>query len=329
MDIGDVGVTGSLDDPVESQNNGSETQTLNETKFDDERSISGQHGSKAEVADTTDIIEQSATVVEDSSLSGECPDVVNSDQKNPAQVEEILKEELGEVPAAQDSGEDVGKEEDLDNEEVAEANLNEPAENVDTEVAEANLNEPAEAENIDTTPTEVAAEESQPNLSLPTNVQMVQAKTEDGGIKTVPKYEKGMKVLYKNSSGIIEGCIIMDVHLDDMLEPYYTIKLEDGREKQTDNAHIMLKPQDEEKGGGNGGDDGDRTKEHLDREIQFVATQTNESTTAQHLDREILFDTSIPNMKAFHQLWASASDKALSFTAPVLRVSPGRFFLVP
>ena len=334
MDSGDVGITtGSVDEPVENQN-GSDNQTLEINKIDNEPNTNINE----EMADTADK-EKSVAVVEDSSdISVECLDVANPDEKSPAdlqdgegrkestaegggenpvdfipvvqdaQVEDILEDELGGIPAAQDKAEEVGKEKDLENAD-----------------AEANLNEPAE--NIDTTPTE-AAEESQLNLSLPNNVQMVQAKTEDGGTKTVPKYEKGMKLLYKNSVGI-ESCTILDVHLDDMLEPYYTIRLEDGREKQTDNAHIILKPQDEEKGGGDGDVDGDKTKEHLDREIQFVATQTNESTAAQQLDREILFDTSIPNMKAFHQQWITASDKALSFTAPVLRVSPGRFFWSP
>ena len=30
------------------------------------------------------------------------------------------------------------------------------------------------------------------------------------------------------------------MHLDDLLEPYYYIRMEDGREKQADNAHITL-----------------------------------------------------------------------------------------
>lgn len=70
-------------------------------------------------------------------------------------------------------------------------------------------------------------------------VEMIEAKTEDGGSKLVPKYKKGTSVLYRSPQGII-GVLILDVHFDDLLEPYYTIKLPDGREKQTDNAHIML-----------------------------------------------------------------------------------------
>ena len=36
------------------------------------------------------------------------------------------------------------------------------------------------------------------------------------------------------------GARILDAHLDDEVVPYYMIKLEDGREKQTDNVHLSL-----------------------------------------------------------------------------------------
>eukprot|EP00585_Thalassiosira_rotula_P017064 CAMPEP_0196190874 /NCGR_PEP_ID=MMETSP0911-20130528/47159_1 /TAXON_ID=49265 /ORGANISM="Thalassiosira rotula, Strain GSO102" /LENGTH=100 /DNA_ID=CAMNT_0041462815 /DNA_START=63 /DNA_END=362 /DNA_ORIENTATION=- len=58
-----------------------------------------------------------------------------------------------------------------------------------------------------------------------------------------PPYKSGMEILYKNTAhGTIEPARISEVHLDD-IEPYYSIRLiNDGgsREKQTDNAHIML-----------------------------------------------------------------------------------------
>jgi len=76
-------------------------------------------------------------------------------------------------------------------------------------------------------------------LALPCAVQMVQANTEDGGTKIVPRYEAGMAVYYKGPNGIMEAQIL-ESHLDDLLDPYYTVRLEDGREKQTDNAHITL-----------------------------------------------------------------------------------------
>lgn len=62
-------------------------------------------------------------------------------------------------------------------------------------------------------------------------VEMIEAKTEDGGTRLVAKHKKGSSVLYKSPKGIV-GALILDVHLDDLLEPYYTIKLPDGKEKQ-------------------------------------------------------------------------------------------------
>jgi len=76
-------------------------------------------------------------------------------------------------------------------------------------------------------------------LALPCSVEMVEAKTEDGGTKIVPKYAAETKLYYKNSQGI-QKATILDAHLDDLLDPYYSIRLEDGREKQTDNAHLLL-----------------------------------------------------------------------------------------
>ena len=49
-------------------------------------------------------------------------------------------------------------------------------------------------------------------------------------------FSKGTTVLYKSSQsqGLIgvARVLILDVHMDDDLVPYYTIKLPDGREKQ-------------------------------------------------------------------------------------------------
>lgn len=54
--------------------------------------------------------------------------------------------------------------------------------------------------------------------------------------KGVSKYKTGQKVYYKSSSyvGMAE---IVKIHLDDELEPFYTIAI-DGKEKQTDDAHL-------------------------------------------------------------------------------------------
>ncbi|KAL7544044.1 hypothetical protein ACHAXR_013483 [Thalassiosira sp. AJA248-18] len=74
-------------------------------------------------------------------------------------------------------------------------------------------------------------------------------------------------------------------------------------------------------------------------EVEEPAPQANQAT--QLLDREILFDDSIINIQAFddgsadarqkvqgwtNQKWIAASDKVLSYTAPVLRVMPGKYF---
>ena len=53
-------------------------------------------------------------------------------------------------------------------------------------------------------------------------------------------YQKDSSVLYKGRNGE-EEALILDVHLDDEMEPYYTIRLIDGREiRQTDNDHIVM-----------------------------------------------------------------------------------------
>ncbi|KAL7504354.1 hypothetical protein ACHAXN_003511 [Cyclotella atomus] len=82
-------------------------------------------------------------------------------------------------------------------------------------------------------------------LALPCAVQMVEAKTEEGGTRLVPLYKAEMDVYYRGPQGVISVAHILKSHFDDLLEPYYTIRLEDGREKQTDNAHISLEKPEE------------------------------------------------------------------------------------
>jgi hypothetical protein len=69
-----------------------------------------------------------------------------------------------------------------------------------------------------------------------------------------------MDVNYRNDNGIQE-CKILTVHHNDLLEPYYTIRLQDGKEKQTDNTHIMLRLQD-----GKGCDEDSMTHQHIARQ---------------------------------------------------------------
>ena len=87
-------------------------------------------------------------------------------------------------------------------------------------------------------------EASKPSPPPIQTVEMVEARTEDGGTKLVPLYPAGMTVQYKNVKGV-QSAEILQVHMDDLSEPYYSIRLEDGREKQTDNAHIMLPNSDD------------------------------------------------------------------------------------
>lgn len=62
-------------------------------------------------------------------------------------------------------------------------------------------------------------------------------------------YEKGDRALYRD----IEECTVIDKHLDDFPNVYYTIRMkEDGREKQTTPQHLSYKqwaPVPSEKGG--------------------------------------------------------------------------------
>ncbi len=51
-------------------------------------------------------------------------------------------------------------------------------------------------------------------------------------------YKEGQQVVYTNSEGSVMA-VIKKVHFDDELEPFYTINL-NGREKQTDDAHLSL-----------------------------------------------------------------------------------------
>lgn len=76
------------------------------------------------------------------------------------------------------------------------------------------------------------------------------------------KYRKGQSVFYKRkrnteshetgeNDALLEEATIVGVHFDDVLEPYYTIRMtENGREKQTDDAHLFEKDDHFETDGG-------------------------------------------------------------------------------
>lgn len=56
------------------------------------------------------------------------------------------------------------------------------------------------------------------------------------GIDSVSKYKQGQKVYYKSKS-YCGDAEILKVHLDDHLQPFYTINVQ-GKEKQTDDGHL-------------------------------------------------------------------------------------------
>jgi len=71
--------------------------------------------------------------------------------------------------------------------------------------------------------------------------QSMQQPTVGGQTKqTGSKFKEGQTALYSNSQHNRISVTIMKVHYDDDLEPYYTISLPDGKEKQTDDAHLAL-----------------------------------------------------------------------------------------
>lgn len=57
--------------------------------------------------------------------------------------------------------------------------------------------------------------------------------------ENIPIFTKGQTVFYRSTQGVAEEALILEVHVDDLLVPYYTIRLLNGeREKQTYGARI-------------------------------------------------------------------------------------------
>ena len=57
-------------------------------------------------------------------------------------------------------------------------------------------------------------------------------------IQRSTQYKEGQTVLYKNSQGLTSKATIQAIHYDNDLQPYYTITFLNGRERQTDDAHL-------------------------------------------------------------------------------------------
>ena len=82
------------------------------------------------------------------------------------------------------------------------------------------------------------------NLSIISNntPQPENGMQESGDItntKPASMYKVGQKLIYKDSQGNASAVEVIKVHLDDDLVPFYDIRMLDGREKQTDNAHLQ------------------------------------------------------------------------------------------
>ena len=68
-----------------------------------------------------------------------------------------------------------------------------------------------------------------PNNISPINPTTIQSSTQ---------YKEGQTVLYTNSQGLTSKATIQAIHYDNDLQPYYTITFLNGRERQTDDAHL-------------------------------------------------------------------------------------------
>ena len=76
----------------------------------------------------------------------------------------------------------------------------------------------------------------------------IKPKSEDNTATTAPtkasplcnssRFSEGSKAVYRDSQNNISVVNIIKIHLDDDLQPFYTIQMSDGREKQTDDAHL-------------------------------------------------------------------------------------------
>jgi len=82
-------------------------------------------------------------------------------------------------------------------------------------------------------------------LPRPVAVQLPEASKQATVITTsteenVQRYEVGKVLEYTDSQQNVTTCEIIRSHLDDGLVPFYDIRMSDGREKQTDNAHLSL-----------------------------------------------------------------------------------------
>ncbi|KAL7544729.1 hypothetical protein ACHAWF_008093 [Thalassiosira exigua] len=81
--------------------------------------------------------------------------------------------------------------------------------------------------------------ESKPVGSSSDAAEAARRRAPGGGAEAAPIYPEGASVYYKKDDTPATEATVVAVHLDDSSGgPYYTIRLGDGREKQTDDAHL-------------------------------------------------------------------------------------------
>ena len=105
------------------------------------------------------------------------------------------------------------------------------------------------------------------------NVAAAESDTTSGKVKNPRKYKEGQRVCYKSASYIGEA-EILKVHLDDDLEPFYTIRVQ-GKEKQTDDGHLSSTMQEHVQSLIEG-----LTNEQLNQVQAFIATLTVSTETS-------------------------------------------------
>ena len=95
--------------------------------------------------------------------------------------------------------------------------------------------------------TSVNAFDAFAQLSMGDTTEIIPA-NEENTATTVPtkstpdcipsRFAEGSRAVYRDSQNNVSIVNIIKVHLDDDLQPFYTIQMSDGREKQTDDAHL-------------------------------------------------------------------------------------------
>ncbi len=115
------------------------------------------------------------------------------------------------------------------------------------------------------------------SLPIPEPNQQTNVITTANG-QNVIRYEPGQNLEYTDSKNNVTTCEVIRSHLDDDLVPFYDIRMSDGREKQTDNAHLSLPSQVT---AGLVAETNSKSKEDTIRNITAMLENMNESQLGQ------------------------------------------------